>query len=73
MIFDVREGWAPLLAFLDVDDPNLAAEPFPRVNDVQSLKTVRRVMDFIALFLPLWPALLAYAIYAMTKKKLKTA
>ena len=44
-----------------------------RVNDVQSLKTVRRVMDFIALFLPLWPMLLAYAIYIATRKKLKTA
>ena len=73
LIFNVREGWAPLLKHLEVDDPKLASEDFPRVNDVQSLKTVRRVMDFIALFLPLWPALLAYAIYAMTKKKLKTA
>ena len=72
LVFDVREGWAPLLAFLEVDDANLAAEPFPRVNDVQSLKTVRKVMDFVALFLPLWPMLVIYAIYA-TKKKLKTA
>ena len=46
--------------------------PRRRVNDVQSLKTVRRVMDFIALFLPLWPMLVLYAIYT-TKKKLKTA
>ena len=72
LIFDVREGWAPLLAFLEVDDKKLAAEPFPRVNDVQSLKTVRKVMDFIALFLPLWPMLVAYAIYN-ARKKLKTA
>ena len=61
------------LKHLEVDDEKLAAEPFPRVNDVQSLKTVRKVMDFIALFLPLWPMLVIYAIYAMTKKKLKTA
>ena len=73
MIFDVREGWAPLLAFLEVDDAKLASEEFPRVNDVQSLKTVRKVMDFMALFLPLWPALLLYAIYALTRKKVKTA
>ena len=72
LVFDVREGWAPLLAFLEVDDAKLASEEFPRVNDVQSLKTVRKVMDVIALFLPLWPALLAYAIYN-ARKKLKTA
>ncbi len=73
LIFDVREGWAPLLKHLEVDDPKLASELFPRVNDVQSLKTVRKVMDFIALFLPLWPMLVLYAIYALTRKKLKTA
>ena len=72
MIFDVREGWAPLLKHLEVDDAQLVKEPFPRVNDVQSLKTVRKVMDFIALFLPLWPVLLIYALMA-TRKKLKTA
>ena len=67
---DVSEGWAPLLAFLEVDDPKLASEDFPRVNDVQSLKTVRKVMDHSAL-----PPALAYApdLRAMTKKKLKTA
>ena len=72
LIFDVREGWAPLLKHLEVDDPKLASEDFPRVNDVQSLETVRKVMDFIALFLPLWPALVIYALMA-TKKKLKFA
>lgn len=30
LVFDVREGWAPLCAFLDVPVPD---EPFPRVND----------------------------------------
>ena len=73
LVFDVRERWAPLLAFLEVDDAKLASEEFPRVNDVQSLKTVRKVMDFMALFLPLWPMLVLYAIYALTRKKLKTA
>ena len=71
LIFDVREGWAPLPTFLEVDDPKLASEEFPRVNDVQSLRTVRKVMDVIALFLPLWPALILYTL--TRKKKLKTA
>jgi len=30
LVFDVRQGWAPLCEFLGVDVP---AEPFPRVND----------------------------------------
>ena len=74
LVFDVRQGWAPLLAFLEVDDPKLVKEPFPRVNDVQSLKTVRKVMDVMALFLPLWPALFIAIFFALTrKKKPKTA
>lgn len=74
--FDVRQGWAPLLRFLEVDDETLAAQPFPRVNDFQSLKTVRKVMDGIALFLPLWLALVAYALKRListTRRKLKRA
>jgi hypothetical protein len=30
LVFDVREGWAPLCAFLGVDVPD---EPFPHLND----------------------------------------
>ncbi len=30
LVFDVREGWAPLCAFLGCPVPD---EPFPRVND----------------------------------------
>ena len=51
LIFDVREGWAPL-SHTEVDDAN----PLQRIRGQrQSLKTVRKVMDFMALFLPLGP------------------
>ena len=45
LAFDVREGWVPLLAFLGVSDPALAAEPFPHVNEIESLRVVRKVGD----------------------------
>ncbi len=32
LVFDLKAGWAPLCAFLDVPVP--ANEPFPRVNDI---------------------------------------
>eukprot|EP00928_Gymnodinium_smaydae_P066324 TRINITY_DN49356_c0_g1_i1.p1 TRINITY_DN49356_c0_g1~~TRINITY_DN49356_c0_g1_i1.p1 ORF type:complete len:346 (+),score=53.09 TRINITY_DN49356_c0_g1_i1:41-1039(+) len=63
MTFDVRSGWAPLLEFLGVDDPSLASEPFPRVNDRSSLQVVRTVMDVVAIFLPLWITLVLYLSY----------
>jgi Sulfotransferase domain len=39
LIFDVREGWAPLCRFLDVPVPN---EPFPRLNDTASTQAMIR-------------------------------
>ncbi|GAA5049314.1 hypothetical protein HNP84_004304 [Thermocatellispora tengchongensis] len=56
LVFDVREGWAPLCAFLEVPVPD---EPFPRVNDTSEFtrsgrgraapmllrRTRRRVID----------------------------
>ncbi|GIH69957.1 sulfotransferase family protein [Sphaerimonospora thailandensis] len=36
LVFDVRQGWGPLCAFLGVDPP--AAEPFPHLNDAESLR-----------------------------------
>lgn len=43
LTFDVREGWKPLCAFLDVPVPD---EPFPRVNDTQATKDIiARIME----------------------------
>lgn len=35
LVFDVKEGWAPLCAFLDVPVP---ATPFPRLNDTAAFQ-----------------------------------
>ncbi|GAA3575258.1 sulfotransferase family protein [Nonomuraea rosea] len=35
LVFDVKQGWQPLCAFLDVPAP---AEPFPRVNDAATFQ-----------------------------------
>ncbi len=36
LVFDVREGWAPLCGFLGVPVPD--GEPFPHLNDSESMK-----------------------------------
>jgi hypothetical protein len=41
LVFDVREGWAPLCRFLDVPIPG---EPFPRLNDTATTQTMIRMM-----------------------------
>lgn len=42
LVFDVREGWGPLCAFLGVEAPD---EPFPHLNDAASM---RRMLDAFA-------------------------
>ena len=37
LVFDVREGWDPLCAFLEVPVPN---GPFPRLNDAEQFKAL---------------------------------
>jgi Sulfotransferase domain len=41
LVFDVREGWAPLCRFLEVAVPE---EPFPRLNDTASTQAIIRRM-----------------------------
>ncbi len=41
LVFDVRQGWAPLCRFLDVPIPD---EPFPRLNDTASTQAMIRMM-----------------------------
>ena len=41
LMFDVREGWAPLCRFLEVPVPD---EPFPRLNDTATTQAMIRMM-----------------------------
>ncbi len=42
LVYDVREGWAPLCAFLGVEVPN---EPFPHLNDTREMR--RRLIGLV--------------------------
>ncbi|MFI6744434.1 sulfotransferase family protein [Nonomuraea sp. NPDC050451] len=42
LVFDVRQGWEPLCAFLGVPVP--AGEPFPHLNDAASMQDLIRRM-----------------------------
>jgi hypothetical protein len=44
LVFDVREGWAPLCDFLGVEAPE---EPFPRLNEARQMR--RRLIGLVAL------------------------
>jgi hypothetical protein len=53
LVFEAKEGWAPLCKFLDVPVP---AEPFPRANDTAEFKrrvVAATVVSWFVLLLPL--------------------
>lgn len=53
LVFDVKQGWGPLCAFLGVPEP--VAEPFPHVNDAADFD--RRQRDqYLFIARSLWPA-----------------
>lgn len=64
LVYDVREGWAPLCAFLGVPEP---AEPFPRENDRATFRRRQRaaVARTLAGRLPAATAMLAGAALAV--------
>lgn len=55
LVYEVKEGWGPLCEFLGVPVPD---EPFPHVNDSESVKGAIRVMNGIAWALLLSPLVL---------------
>ena len=60
LVFDVREGWAPLCDFLGVEVPD---EPFPRLNEARQMR--RRLLGLVALSATV-PALTVLAGVAAT-------
>jgi hypothetical protein len=64
LIYNVKQGWAPLVPFLGLDE-SLAEKDFPRVNDLQTITTIRKVMDVIAVTFPLWVLGFFYVVYRM--------
>jgi len=41
LVFDAKEGWAPLCRFLSVEQPD---EPFPRLNDTATIQEMMKQM-----------------------------
>ena len=50
LVFDVRDGWAPLCAFLDAAVP--ADLPFPHVNDRRRVRLYVRLLESARVIVP---------------------
>jgi hypothetical protein len=54
LVYNVKQGWAPLIPFLGIEDASLAKPDFPKINDLDTLMLVRKAMDLISFALPVW-------------------
>lgn len=61
LVFDVKQGWGPLCAFLGVPVPD---EPFPRVNDTHTFQRRTRMVQAISWAVLLLPIVLGLAVLA---------
>lgn len=64
--YNVKQGWTPLIDFLDLD-PTLVDEPFPNINDRETLIKIRQVFDILGMGFPLWVFLFIYGQYRIVK------
>lgn len=69
LIFNVKQGWEPLLDFLEINDSEtrnmLLLEGFPHVNDRKVLSFVQRAIQVIGFAFPLW-ILIAFIVWLGT-------
>ena len=63
LVFNVKQGWKPVLDFLEIDDEALAKEEFPKHNDRKSMETVGTVMNFVGATFPIWIILMMFVPY----------
>jgi hypothetical protein len=61
LVYDVKEGWAPLCEFLGVEAPD---EPFPRLNDAREMR--RKLLGLVAASAAAPVIALAVAFAALT-------
>jgi hypothetical protein len=54
LVYNVKQGWAPLIPFLGLQNETLVKEEFPITNDRASWKLIRKAMDLIAIGAPVW-------------------
>lgn len=48
LVFNAREGWAPLCTFLGVAADKCPATPFPRINEAADMLRMLAVITFVA-------------------------
>ena len=68
LVYDVKQGWDPLCAFLGVAVP--AGKPFPRLNDTAEFRKIIRRVKTVAYGLPTVVAVLgALAVFQLVRRK----
>jgi hypothetical protein len=62
LVYNVKQGWTPLITFLNIQDEALVKEDFPNINDRNTLKLIRKSMDLVAFAFPVWLLIFLYIL-----------
>lgn len=66
LVYEVKEGWAPLCEFLGVEEPD---KPFPHLNDSDEMRRNVRLLSALAIAIPAAPALLAAGTLILLRRR----
>ena len=66
LVYDVREGWEPLCAFLGVPEPE---EPFPRLNDAAQMRRGTKTVRALATAIPVALTLSVAAALVLLRRR----
>jgi hypothetical protein len=69
LVYEVKEGWEPLCAFLGVEAPK--DKPFPHLNDTDTFRTMIRRRLAFALATPVVAVSLAGIVLLLLRKRLR--
>ena len=64
LIFNVKQGWEPLLTFLNLTakEAGVDGTDYPRVNERKALVLVSNIVQFLGMTAPLWVGLLVLMV-----------
>jgi hypothetical protein len=66
LVYEVREGWAPLCEFLGVEEPDT---PFPHVNDTAEMRRRIRAVRALSVAVPAALTLLGAALLMVLTRR----
>lgn len=71
LVYNVKDGWRPWVAFFKISDNSMTSEDFPFVNDRATLDVLSQILDMVGLLCPIWALLTLRFLYGIAVRARK--